>query len=221
MIGLVGKSGAGKSTVINLICRFYDVDSGLIMIDGHSIEKIKLEQLRRQIGMVMQEPFLFNASIVDNISYGLPDVGFDTMVAAAKAANAHDFILNKEDGYDTVIGERGANLSGGEKQRLAIARAILHNPPILILDEATSSVDTETEAQIQEAIGNLIRGRTTIAIAHRLSTLRNANRLIVVEDGRVAEIGPHEALLEQDGIYAKLVRMQTQLSKVKGEVWKE
>jgi ATP-binding cassette subfamily B protein len=221
MVGLVGKSGAGKSTVINLVCRFHDVDFGTITVDGHPIDKVRLESLRRQIGMVMQEPFLFNASILENISYGLPDVSFEEVVTAARAANAHDFILDKEDGYDTVIGERGVKLSGGEKQRLAIARAILHDPPILILDEATSSVDTETEKLIQDAIATLIRGRTTIAIAHRLSTLRNADRLIVIDDGRVAEIGPHEDLMAKDGIYAKLVRMQTELSKVRGEAWQE
>jgi ATP-binding cassette subfamily B protein len=221
MVGLVGKSGAGKSTVISLICRFYDADSGRILIDGHPVKKVKLEQLRRQIGTVMQESFLFNSSIMENIRYGLPEATFEDVVRAAKAANAHEFILNKEDGYDTVVGERGADLSGGEKQRLAIARAILFDPPILILDEATSSVDTETESKIQEAISNLIRGRTTIAIAHRLSTLRNASRLIVLDDGKLAEIGTHDELLVKDGIYAKLVKLQTELSQVRQEVWKE
>jgi ATP-binding cassette subfamily B protein len=221
MIGLVGKSGAGKSTVINLICRFYDVDAGAITIDGQPIQTLKLESLRRQIGMVMQEPFLFNASILDNISYGVPDVKFEEVLGAARAANAHDFVLDKEDGYDTVIGERGATLSGGERQRIAIARAILHNPSILILDEATSSVDTETEKAIQEAITNLVKGRTTIAIAHRLSTLRNAHRLIVVDDGKIEEVGTHEELLRKNGVYTKLVETQTELSRIRGEVWKE
>jgi ATP-binding cassette subfamily B protein len=218
MVGLVGRSGAGKSTIINLVCRFYDVDSGLIRIDGHPIKEVKLEQLRRQIGMVMQEPFLFNASILENIAYGLPDATFEEIVRAARAAHAHDFIVHKEDGYDTAVGEHGERLSGGEKQRLAIARAILHDPPILILDEATSSVDTETETNIQDGIARLIEGRTTIAIAHRLSTLRNANRLIVLDDGRVAETGTHDELLAGDGIYARLVRMQTELSKIRGRV---
>ena len=221
MIGLVGKSGAGKTTLINLMCRFYDVDSGSITVDGHPIQKIKLAQLRGQLGLVMQEPFLVSASIIENISYGSPGADFDAVMTAAKAANAHEFILDKEDGYDTVLGERGGDLSGGEKQRIAIARAILHNPPILILDEATSSVDTETEAAIQDAIGKLIRGKTTIAIAHRLSTLRNADRLIVIDDGKIVETGSHDELLSRDGLYAKLIRMQLELSRLRAEISQE
>jgi len=223
MIGLVGKSGAGKSTLIKLICHFYEPDSGEILIDHCPINTIKLNDLRRQIGMVMQEIFLFNASIFDNIRYGLDSASFNDVVAAAKAANAHDFILAKEHGYDTIIGDGGVDLSGGERQRIAISRAILHNPPILILDEATSSVDSETEKAIQEAIATLIQGRTTIAIAHRLATLRNADRLVVMEDGCIKETGTHEELLACDGIYAKLVRIQKEITKLKSEtvIWNE
>ena len=216
MIGLVGKSGAGKSTIINLCCRFYDVDSGTIIVDGHDLQTIKLSQWRENIGIVMQDPFLFNASIMDNISYGRPDASFEDIVRAARAAEAHEFILGKEEGYDTLVGESGSNLSGGEKQRLAIARAILNDPPILILDEATSAVDSETEKAIQAAIANLVRGRTTLAIAHRLATLRNADRLLVTDDGQIIEMGTHEELLaKEDGHFAKLVRIQAENNRLK------
>ncbi len=218
MIGLVGKSGAGKSTIINLLCRFFDVDSGEIRIDSNPVKELRLLDLRRQIGIVMQDPFLFRASLLENIRYGHPEATFADVVKAAKAAHAHDFIVDKEFGYDTIVGEGGITLSGGERQRIAIARAILHNPPILILDEATSSVDSETEKAIQEAIAELIRDRTVIAIAHRLATLRNATRLVVVEEGRIAEIGSHNELMQKNGIYAGLVRTQTELNKLRAEV---
>ena len=208
MIGLVGKSGVGKSTIINLICRFYDVDRGRLEVDGADIRDIRLEDLRGQIGMVHQEPTLFNATIAENIRYGKPEATFDEVIRAAIAAEAHEFIVGKPDGYDTKVGERGGKLSGGEKQRIAIARAILHDPKILILDEATSSLDTPTEKKIQIAIGRLVKGRTTFAIAHRLSTLRNADRLVVLDEGKIAEIGTHTELMERKGIFYKLVHTQ-------------
>lgn len=216
MIGLVGKSGAGKSTTINLICRFYEPDAGSIKIDGIDYREISLQDLRNQIGIVLQEPFLFNGTIGDNIAYGKPGASFEEIVIAAKAANAHNFILSKPDGYDTMVGEKGGKLSGGERQRVSIARAILHDPRILILDEATSSVDVETEKQIQEAIGRLVDGRTTFAIAHRLSTLRNASRLIVLDKGEIAEIGTHEELMEKKGHFFKLVESQTAINEIIG-----
>ena len=214
IFGLLGPSGAGKSTIINLICRFYDVDRGELAIDGEDIRTIKLEDLRSQIGMVAQESFLFNGSIAENISYGKLGSTFDEIVRAAKTANAHEFIVTKPDGYDTRVGERGNKLSGGEKQRISIARAILNNPKILILDEATSSVDTPTEKKLQEAIKRLVAGRTTFAIAHRLSTLRSADRLVVIDDGKVVEVGTHEELMEREGIFYKLVKTQQQTSSV-------
>jgi ATP-binding cassette subfamily B protein len=214
MIGLVGQSGAGKSTTINLICRFYEVDEGAVLIDGVNIREIAQKDLRSQIGVVLQEPFLFSGSIYENIAFARPSASRDDIMAAAKAANAHDFIVQKPDGYDTQVGERGQTLSGGERQRVSIARAILHNPRILILDEATASVDTDTEKQIQDAIGRLIQGRTTFAIAHRLSTLRNATRLVVLKDGKVAEIGTHAELTEKKGEFHRLVEMQQQMNTI-------
>jgi ATP-binding cassette subfamily B protein len=214
MIGLVGQSGAGKSTTINLICRFYEVQEGVIAIDGVDIKQIAQHDLRSQIGVVLQEPFLFAGSIYENIAFAKPDASREDVMAAAKAANAHDFIVGKPDGYDTQVGERGQTLSGGERQRISIARAILHDPRILILDEATASVDTDTEKQIQDAISRLIAGRTTFAIAHRLSTLRNATRLVVLKEGKVVEIGTHEELVEKKGEFHRLVQMQQDMNRI-------
>lgn len=208
MIGVVGKSGSGKTTLINLICRFYDVDEGRVLVDGVDVRDYPKDELRNQVGVVLQEPFLFRGSIWENIAYGKPDATPDEIIAAAKAANCHDFILAQPHGYDTWVGERGAGLSGGERQRVGIARVLLTNPRILILDEATSSVDAESEAAIQAALKEVVRGRTTIAIAHRLSTLRNADRIIVVDHGRIIEMGTNRSLMQQDGQYARMVRVQ-------------
>ena len=214
MIGLVGKSGVGKTTTINLIARFYDVDHGAIEIDGVDIRDINLRDLRRQIGIVLQEPVLFSGTIGENIGYGNPDANFEEIMRAARLANAHNFIMAKPDGYETQVGEQGNNLSGGEKQRVAIARAMLHNPRILILDEATSSVDVDTEKQIQDALGRMVEGRTTFAIAHRLSTLRNADRLIVLDEGRIVQIGSHAELMSEKGAFRDLVELQKETSQI-------
>ena len=214
MIGLVGHSGAGKSTIINLLSRFYEVSEGRILVDGIDIRQINSDDFRSQLGIVLQEPFLFPGTLRDNIAYARPDVSVDEVMRAAKAANCHEFIMKFPDGYDTSVGERGQRLSGGERQRISIARAILHDPRILILDEATASVDTETEQQIQEAISRLTTNRTTFAIAHRLSTLRNASRLVVMKDGKMEELGTHEELMEKDGEYAKLVKIQTEVNQI-------
>jgi ATP-binding cassette, subfamily B, bacterial len=212
MIGLVGRSGAGKSTTVSLLCRFYEADAGSLRVDGVDIKDLCLEDLRRHIGIVPQEPFLFNGTIAENIAYGKPGASMEEIMNAGRAACAHDFIVQKPDGYDTQVGEKGAKLSGGERQRVAIARAILHNPRILILDEATSSVDVETERKIQQAIATLITGRTTFAIAHRLSTLRNAHRLVVLDKGKIVEVGTHAELMEKQGEFHKLVETQSAMS---------
>jgi ATP-binding cassette subfamily B protein len=214
MIGLVGKSGMGKSTMINLICRFYQPENGQILLDGEPLERYRLQDLRHAIGIVMQDPFIFYGSIRENIAYGRPDASIEKIIEAAQAAHAHDFIVEKEFGYDTIIGENGVELSGGERQRVTIARAILQDPAILILDEATSLVDSETEQTIQAAIDVLVKNRTTIAIAHRLGTLRNADRLLVVDDGKIVEQGTHDELLQSGGIYARLVKVQSELNEL-------
>jgi ATP-binding cassette subfamily B protein len=212
LIGLVGPSGGGKSSVVNLIARFYDATGGTVRVDGVDVRHLDTGHYRRQLGMVLQDPYLFHGSVLENIRYGHPDASLGAVIAAAEAANAHDFICRLGQGYDTVVGERGHTLSGGERQRVSIARAILHDPRILILDEATSSVDTETERQIQEALERLIAGRTVLAIAHRLSTLRRASRLLVLEQGKLAEAGTHRELLDRpEGIYRRLYEMQLQL----------
>lgn len=212
MIGIVGRSGSGKTTVVNLICRFYDVDEGCVLVDNADVRDIRKEELRGLVGVVLQEPFLFRGSIWENLTYGKPDASVEDVLLASKAGNSHDFIMRSAYGYDTWVGERGAGLSGGERQRVSISRVLLTDPKILILDEATSSVDAESEASIQAALAEVVKGRTTIAIAHRLSTLRNANRILVVDHGAIVESGPHDELVAQDGLYAKLVRMQGQVS---------
>ena len=208
MIGLVGQSGSGKSTLVNLICRFYDISEGAIKVDGIDIRNIALSDYRSHIGLVLQEPFLFFGTIADNIAYGMPHASRQDIIAAARAAHAHEFILRLPQGYDSLVGERGQGLSGGERQRISIARALLINPRILILDEATASVDTETEQEIQKALDNLVQGRTTIAIAHRLSTLHKADRLVVLEQGELVEEGDHHTLMAKQGAYWRLYEAQ-------------
>jgi len=208
MLGVVGKSGSGKTTLVNLLCRFYDVDEGQVLIDDVDIRRIPVEELRSQIGVVLQEPFLFHGSIVENLRYGRPGASLEEIVQSSKLGNSHDFIMRQPHAYDTWIGERGAGLSGGERQRIGISRVLLTDPRILILDEATSSVDSESEAEIQSALSELIKDRTTIAIAHRLGTLRNSDKIVVVDQGKVVESGSHLELMMAGGQYFRLVRMQ-------------
>ncbi|MFZ6675185.1 ABC transporter ATP-binding protein [Undibacterium sp. Xuan67W] len=216
MIGLVGHSGSGKSTLVNLICRFYDVSEGAILLDGVDIRSFAVSDYRQNIGLVLQEPFLFFGTIADNIAYGKPDATREDIVAAARAAHAHEFILRLPQGYDSMVGERGQGLSGGERQRISIARALLIDPRILIMDEATSSVDSETEKEIQKALDNLVKGRTTIAIAHRLSTLHKADRLVVLDRGVVVEVGSHDDLMASEGAYFRLYQAQARNANLGG-----
>ncbi|MFP4466257.1 MAG: lipid A export permease/ATP-binding protein MsbA [Candidatus Goldiibacteriota bacterium] len=212
IFAVVGASGAGKSTAADLLARFYDVEKGRILIDGTDIRDISFQSLRRLIGMVTQETILFNDTIKNNIAYGNPEADEAKIIEAAKAANAHDFIIKQKEGYDTLIGDRGARLSGGQRQRLAIARALMKNPPILILDEATSALDSESEILVQEALNNLMKNRTTFVIAHRLSTVRNADEIVVIEHGVIKERGTHDDLIAKEGLYKKLYDMQFKLT---------
>jgi subfamily B ATP-binding cassette protein MsbA len=211
MVAFVGPTGAGKTSLTNLIARFYDPQKGRILIDGVDIKEVTLKSLRQQIGMVTQETILFNDTVKANIAYGRPQASIDEIESAAKKAFAHDFIMKMPQGYDTIIGDRGFKLSGGEKQRLAIARAILKNPPILILDEATSQLDSESERLVQEAINKLIENRTTFCIAHRLSTVRQADKIVILDKGKIVDIGTHEQLLAKEGLYKRLYETQFQL----------
>jgi ATP-binding cassette subfamily B protein len=206
-IALVGSTGAGKSTFVSLVARFYEVTKGSISIDGYDIRKVTQESLRNQIGMVLQEPFLFSGTIKENITYGREKVSDEEIFTAAKAVGAHDFIMRLEKGYDTIMQERGSNLSQGQRQLISFARAVLSNPHILILDEATANIDTQTEVLIQKALKNILKGRTSLVIAHRLSTIHDADRVVVLDAGKIVEIGNHQELMEKGGLYYHLYTM--------------
>jgi ATP-binding cassette subfamily B protein len=208
-VAIVGATGSGKSTLVKLLLRFYDVQKGTISLDGQEIRQLQIADLRRAVGLVSQDVFLFHGTVRENIAYGTFDAPLDEIIEAAKVAEAHEFILDLPHGYDTIVGERGQKLSGGQRQRISIARAVLKNPPVLILDEATSSVDNETESAIQRSMERIIVGRTTIVIAHRLSTVRNADMIYVMENGKLVERGRHDNLVAADGVYASLWRVQT------------
>jgi ABC-type multidrug transport system fused ATPase/permease subunit len=212
VVALVGPSGAGKTSIASLLCRFYDPIHGCILVDGHDLRNLQVKSLREHVAVVLQDTFLFNSTVRDNLLYGKPDASEEEMVAAAKAAYAHEFIAQLPQGYDTEIGERGVKLSGGQKQRLALARAILADPRILILDEATSSVDAEAEYLIQQALDEVLKGRTALVIAHRLSTIRNADKIIALEEGRIREVGDHHELLARGGLYSQLYQRQLELA---------
>jgi ABC-type multidrug transport system fused ATPase/permease subunit len=209
---LVGPSGAGKTSIANLVCRFYDPIHGRILVDGHDLRSVQIESLREHVAVVLQDTFLFNTTVRENLLYGKPDASEEEMLTAAKAAYAHEFIQQLPQGYDTEIGERGVKLSGGQKQRLALARAILADPRILILDEATSSVDAEAEYLIQQALDEVMKGRTSLVIAHRLSTIRNADKIIALEEGHIREVGDHKELLARGGLYSQLYQRQLELA---------
>lgn len=216
MLGIVGRSGAGKSTLVNLISRLYDPNEGNIFLDGVNVRELAFDDLRRNVAMVSQETYIFMGTVAQNIAYANPSASRRDIIAAAVAASAHDFICKMPDGYDTVIGSSGRQLSGGERQRISIARAILANPRILILDEATASVDTETEEAIQASLDRLVKGRTTLSIAHRLSTLRGADSLVVIDDGKITESGTHAELIEKKGTYYKLMQLQSKALAMRG-----